>query len=311
MRKTLHALYLEFNKLLGITERWYAGSDDDRQLSHRPVFILGAPRCGSTLLYQAMVTAFDFSFLSNAHCLLHGAPWMVEWLLTPSTRYRASSYRSTYGSVEGWSAPSECGDFWYRFFPRKPQHVPIEHCSGNTLKNLRTSFRSLEKASGKPVLIKNLVNTLRLEPIMRAFPEALFLVLEREQKDIAHSILESRKNRAGSYEAWFSLEPPGIEQLRKKPVVEQVVGQIRASYRSIAEAEQMAPGQFYHLTYEDFCSNPERELHDIAAFFEKQDAELPLSGPVPDPFERRSEIRIDKKLYNELLQYLENQNEQH
>jgi hypothetical protein len=47
-------------------------------LNHPPVFIVGAPRSGSTLLYQLIVVRFDVGYLSNLHCRLYGAPSLVE-----------------------------------------------------------------------------------------------------------------------------------------------------------------------------------------------------------------------------------------
>lgn len=310
LKKKLYALYLALNRGMGVTERWYAGEESGTTLPHRPIFILGAPRCGSTLLYQTMATVFEVGYLSNAHCILHGAPWLVERLLDPTDDYRSTSYRSRYGSVRGMSAPSECGNFWYRFFPRDPQYAPPDRCDPEKLNGLRTALRALGKAAGKPVLIKNLVNVLRLEAIMQSLPESLFIVLHRDEVDTAHSILESRKQRLGSYEAWFSLKPPQIESLRGAPVVRQVAEQIRTTYRLIGEAEPQGGGPFHHLAYEDFCSDPARELERIRGFFTGQGLTVPMNGPVPAPFETRSEIRIDRKLYNELLDYFEKQKDQ-
>jgi len=36
-------------------------------LAHSPLFIVGPPRCGSTLLYQVLTEAFDLAYVSNVH----------------------------------------------------------------------------------------------------------------------------------------------------------------------------------------------------------------------------------------------------
>ncbi|MFQ5425907.1 MAG: hypothetical protein ACE5EV_02380, partial [Gaiellales bacterium] len=50
-----------------------------RQDSRSPaILIVGAPRCGSTLLYQLVARRFDVTYLSNLHCAFFGAPSIVE-----------------------------------------------------------------------------------------------------------------------------------------------------------------------------------------------------------------------------------------
>lgn len=57
-----------------------------------PTFILGPPRCGSTLAIQVMIEALDVGYMSNAHCRWHGAPAVAEWFLRRGgTRVRSST----------------------------------------------------------------------------------------------------------------------------------------------------------------------------------------------------------------------------
>jgi len=45
----------------------------DTPLRYPPLFIIGPPRTGSTLLYQLVVQRFDVGYLANRHCRLYGA----------------------------------------------------------------------------------------------------------------------------------------------------------------------------------------------------------------------------------------------
>src|SRR5580692_3262293 len=89
-----------------------------RPTTHAPIFIVGAPRSGSTLLYQLMTSCFHFGYISNLHCTLYGAPQLVERFMRNSDFHPDSNFRSDTGQTEGMAGPCECNAYWYLFFPR-------------------------------------------------------------------------------------------------------------------------------------------------------------------------------------------------
>lgn len=273
-------------------------------LPSRPVFILGAPRCGSTLIYQNLVSTLDLAYLSNLHCFLFGAPWLIERITNAPDKFRSNPvYNSQLGFTKGRYAPSECGEFWYRFFRRMPQYV--DSVGTSKKKELRIALHAFLKASGKPVLFKNLVSVLRLKPLIETIPEAVFIVIHREEKDMAHSILEARKKMTGNYTSWFSLRPPNIEELLPLSPEKQVVHQIRSTYELISDAEKQYPDTpFFHIQYEDFCNSPEKIIVDVKNFLHQQHVQVRKVSAPQSRFEKRSEIKIDKALYNSLINYI-------
>ncbi len=276
----------------------------DGPLQHAPVFVLGAPRCGSTLLYQVMLDYFDLGYLSNLHCKLFGAPSLVERALRPRAWRRATTYDSAHGYVSGLTSPSECGDYWYRFFRRSPQYVPLSEAGAGSLESLRRSFRAVCAAMGRPIIFKNLVCALRLEPIQKALPESVFIVVGRSWLDTAHSILEARMKLYGDYGGWFSVEPPGFDSLKRLPAHEQVVEQIREVHALIDRGRARAPGRFLDVDYESFCENTHAVLERVRAFHEGLGVPLARTGNVPPSFEAKRSIRIDRRLYADLEAYL-------
>jgi len=288
---------------MGFFERMQV-ANPGQDLPHKPVFIIGAPRSGSTLLYQSLITSLDFSYLSNLHCLMFGMPWLIEKMFHPSNHFKGSQFQSRRGTVRGWNSPSECAEFWYRFFPRHPHHITRENADPHKMKVLRNAIHALTRASSKPLLIKNLHCSMRLQPLADTLPEALFIVLHRKETDTAHSILAARKNQLGSYNRWFSVEPPNIEQLKQLPPQQQALEQVRSIYQQIREDElSIGSNRFYHLQYETFCKKPRFELQDIIDFLKDHGIDINKEQALPDHFERRTKIRIDKALYDQLIQY--------
>ncbi|MCL4289635.1 MAG: sulfotransferase [Thermoleophilia bacterium] len=292
-----------FNRGLGRLET-ALGDGSERPLAQAPVFIVGAPRSGSTLLYQLMVERFDVAYLSNLHCRLHGAPALVERAVR-ALPAPGSAFTSRYGNTDGARAPSECLQYWYRFFRRSPQHVPLAAADPARLRALRASLRALGRAARRPLVLKNLVSSLRLEPLGATLPEAVFVVATRDPLDNARSILAARRDIHGDYSRWWSVEPPAIAELRALPPEAQAVEQIRHVEDLIrAGCDRLGPERFLRVRYEDLCDDPRGTLETIAALAERNGFSLAPRQEVPERFERGGGRSIDPELDALLVDYL-------
>jgi Sulfotransferase family len=236
---------------------------DRRPLASPPILILGAPRCGSTLLAQVMIGCLDVSYLSNLHCALHGSPALAERLVRLGPR-PAMVYESRHGATSGWLAPSECGPFWYRFFRRNPQRVAPAEADPRSMARLRASVAAFQAAAGRPIVFKNLICSLRVAATARALPEALFVVVHRDLLANARSLLAARLDVTGSYERWWSAQPPGYEALVRLPPEEQVVGQIRGVAATIAaDRAEVGGDRFVDVHYEQLCADPAAVVRSV------------------------------------------------
>jgi len=270
-----------------------------------PIFIIGAPRSGSTLLYQAMLDYFDFGYLSNLHCFLYGYPALVERMVHPTQRRKGNYYVSEYGKTKGWSTPSECGDFWYRFFRRRPQFIPMAAVTEKNLTQLRSAVRSFGNSVKKPLLFKNLNCALRLEPTINALPEAVFLVIHRNELNNAQSILKGRKDIHGTYDQWLGVEPPDVEALKKLPCYQQVVLQIRHTHLLIDKArDKFGRAKFYDILYEEFCLHPYKIFKGIETFLSSHRLLYTQRGKIPSRFQLKTKVNIDEELFNKLREYI-------
>ena len=255
-------------------------------LAHPPLFIVGAPRSGSTLLYQLVVVRFDVGYLSNLHCRLSGAPSMVE-RLAGGRLEPPEVFSSDHGRTDGRAAPSECSQYWYRFFRRSPQYVPLEEADPEALRDLRASVRALGEAAGRPLVFKNLLNSLRLEPLGAAFPEALFLVVQRDLADNVASILAARVGPcAATKPRGGRPSTPGVERLLDQPPEAQAAGQVSGIHELIDGAkQQLGPERFLDIAYEQLCADTHAVLSEISAFASSHGLELAFRRSVPAHFE--------------------------
>lgn len=304
-KKTYIRLLGTFNKPLQNIASLYEIAAS-KKVNYPPIFILGAPRSGSTLLIQAIIEAFDIGYMSNCHCKWYGAPALAERLFHPSRNRGKSLFESFHGSTKGSSAPSECGQFWYRFFRRKPAYISLADISERNLSRFKRSVNAFISSVDKPVVFKNLYAGLRVQPIVKAFPNSLFIIIKRDEIDNAHSILEGRMRTFGNYDRWWSVEPPDIEELKKLPSHQQVVEQIRSIYQLI-EADLaimgVEPGRILRLSYENFCSKTAEGTESLALFFSRNGLSVPHRSRLPDFFPMRREVRIDPGIYQRMVDY--------
>ena len=250
-----------------------------------------------------MVEAWDVAYLSNLHCAFLGAPHLVE--RTAGRRRPPRAFASHHGRTRGSAGPSECGDYWYRFFRHRPQYIPLEEADPESMRRLRGSVRALAAAAHRPVVFKNLVNSLRLAPLGAALPEALFVVIHRDLVANAASLLAGRLERSGNYGSWWSAEPPEIDRLRALPPHEQVVEQVRAIDALIyADAERLGPDRFHSIGYESLCEDVREPLAGIREFAAGHGVVLRPRADVPASFDPRGASRIDPELYAQVTGYV-------
>ena len=282
------------------------GADgSDRPLEHAPLIVVGAPRSGSTLLYQLLVQRFDVTYLANRHCTFFGAPSLVERLGGRSA-VPPHDYRSKHGLTEGAWGPSECGPFWYRFFRKSPQFVPCGEAPATDLRRLRAVFRRLGNAGRRPLVFKNLLCALRLEPIAEALPEARFVVVRRELGEHARSILAARQRANGEVQSWWSAEPPGWQELSALSPPEQAVGQIDAIHAAIdAARERVGAERFIDVAYADLIDDVGSTLDAVANFAAAHGIRLVVRGEVPSEFPRRPAPELEPGLDAELAACLD------
>lgn len=304
-----------WNRLLGLINKTLLhhldvamAPDYDVKFKYPPVFFLGAPRSGSTLIYQVMTEVFDVAYLSNRHCQFFGAPALAERLFHPLSKKSASDFTSNHGETSGWSAPSECGQWWYRFFRRIPAYVTLADVEENKIRSFRRSLLAFTRATDKPVIFKNLYASLRLQAIAKHVPEALFIIVHRDELDNGHSLLETRRKVYGSYEKWWSMPPPDIDNIQKTPVYEQVIEQIRSIHQTILadlNISNVPKKKIYHINYEQFCDDVHGEATKLNIFLRNNSCARKFKLiSTPHTFERREAIRIDEGLYESMREYI-------
>lgn len=219
--------------------------------SNIPIWIVGAPRSGTTLIYQLMTYSFQSAYLTNRVA----SRYRIALLSRFWERNRASepihpqSFQSSYGNTTHPNDPHEGGQFFYQFFTNSenPEFRSDRH---------RQKFRNLIQALSQPeplFISKNTIHSLRIHLLSSALPESKYVWVKRDPVAAAWSVYKKRKQMDG---AWFGITPHGWQDQLKKPLEEQCLWQIQETNSIVEKQLKSAGHQYVELYYEDICENP-------------------------------------------------------
>jgi LPS sulfotransferase NodH len=230
-----------------------------------PIFIVGAPRSGTTLLYQLLTYHFEFSYFSNFTSMFIKSPVLMGYLTRKIKEpYDDNSFSSDYGLMKGTWAPSEAGKIFKYWFLRK---------NDDRIKN---SIYALSEVFEAPFIAKNLRINAELEYIHQMFPDALFIHIKRETVFNAQSLIlgiqENKSDLVGNI--IDNKQRKTITEGSKEQIYEQVVDDINTMNNSIASFLNSAEVNMVTINYNELCNDYESELKKIESKLKENNGEL-------------------------------------
>jgi len=216
----------------------------------RPVFIVAAPRSGSTLLFETLAASHQLVTLGGE------AHWLVESI--PELRPGAAGVSSN--------------------------RLEAGHCSAEIASMIRAQIASgLRSAAGQPVpagatvrfLEKTPKNALRIPFFNRLFPDALFIFLWRDPRENLGSIIEAwRSGQLKTYNGlegfdgpWSLLLPPGWQALGGRPLEEIAAFQWETTNRIVLDDLASLPHERWtSVNYADLVATPGLVVERLCRF---------------------------------------------
>lgn len=268
------------------------------------VFIVGAPRSGTTLMSQWLAASGLFAYPSNLIARFFGNPYLgakIQQALITSdsnrqvfTEDQTFSFSSDLGRTDGALAPSEFWYFWRRFF----QFGDISFMSEKELESVDTKgflsgLAGLEAAQGMPIVTKAMNMNWNLSFLDSIMPHVLFINVERDPFYNVQSLLYARERFFGDRDRWYSFKPPAYPELCKKPALEQVVGQIFHNREGVrAGLKTISPKRQLTIDYASFCDDPKSTMALIKGKFAAQGFDLPNTNEGPDSFKASRSVHL-------------------
>lgn len=217
----------------------------------RPVFIVSPPRSGSTMLFEALSQSPDACTIGGESHLMLEVDLASGSLGTIARGY--PSNRLDAGDATPAIADELRGRFHAAVFDREGQRPP-------------GPIRLLEKTPK---------NALRVPFLARVFPDARFVYLYRDPREVLASMLEAwESGRFRTYPnlpgwtglQWSLLLIPGWRDLVGKPLPEIVAAQWSVTTRMLLDdLEHLPSAQCTAVSYDRFIANPDAEIRKLCA----------------------------------------------
>ncbi|HYN99137.1 MAG TPA: sulfotransferase [Actinomycetota bacterium] len=251
-----------------------------------PLFLVGAPRSGTTLVYKMLCLHPETAWISNWNRVAPGMRSLSALNrfapLMPNARHRAwfgeNSNAYVYGAGRGLRqrlvpAPVEGEPLFRRAGLGEaeitsPADVPLE-----SVEALRKAFRAIQRYSGGMYFVnKRVANNRRIPLLAEAFPTARFLEIVRDGRSVAQS-LSTVDWWPNSRIWWNGVTPLEWEAEGRDPwelCARSWVEELKVTSRGLSF---VAPSKVMKVAYEDFVSQPRQLLEEIRLFAGLPDSE--------------------------------------
>lgn len=256
-----------------VESRLYGGVTEDCMYS--PIFIIGSPRTGSTVLYQMLTHASDCLYIDNlVYAFFNNLPfgfWASDKIFG---RESHDSFDSEFGNTDTWHSPSECGGFWYRWFPREKDVVSYGYLDEDSVIEVRRSINPVMSRYKKNMLFKNLNSGQRIRVLREIFPNAKFIFIKRDPLYTVQSLLQARDKKKIPDAKWWSVKPKNYKELNDLPIHEKLVGQVFHIEQQIAkDLRDIASDNVFIINYLDI-KNKFEELSNFIGCQKKNEIKM-------------------------------------
>jgi hypothetical protein len=240
--------------------------------SEAPVFLVGAPRSGTSLVYKALSLHPDASYISNWVRLFPAVPQLAVLnraaIRLPELRRRAWFGGGDNAYVYGGHRP-----IWQRVFPMPVEGEPLyaragvgDNGAGVSLDRLRTSFAAVRRAGGGSTFVnKRVANNRRIPLLLEAFPRARFVEIVRDGRAVALSLANVDWWPDG--EVWWCGKTPRQWEAEGRDPWELCARTwVEELHTTEAGLTTVPDDQRHSITYEQLVADPQRTLADVTAF---------------------------------------------
>lgn len=271
----------------------------------KPVFIVGLPRSGTSMLYNLLCAHERAAYVTNSINACPEAICTIEWL-RKKFNFNASGERFLADSVHtDFGSPSEPVLFWGKWIGRDVDSLFWEEKRINSLskekvdeihqdiRRILYTFGGL-KNNERRFICKYPVMQTELRMVQDLFPDAHFIHIVRDSRPAANSLLKlyhltNNQIKKIKHPNLTTVIPyPRVKTL-KKYIDQFGATDIRTTAHvwqdSIELVHQTAPDlkNYIEVRYEDILKSPQAELKRLFDFAD-------LEWPTSDAFQKEFEI---------------------
>ncbi|MBN2662970.1 MAG: sulfotransferase [Bacteroidales bacterium] len=271
-----------------------------KKAAYEPVFIIGTPRSGSTILFQVLTNYLDVSYITNLVNLAKKNPFFGFYLNEKINKNEPhNTFNSSFGKTDSqnFNAPNE-GLFWYKWLKKGEYYSDENSLNKSQKKEFRDTIYAIINKYHKPFLIKNLSFSVRIKLLHNIFPNAKYIYIKREQAFIAQSIIMAKRKLNIPDDAIWSVKPENFAEFEKAGLIKQVVNQVVSIENQInTDKKLIDKSNFLEINYSDLCNNTNNTVTLIKDFI---NAEKITTTKKIKNLNIRDKIKIEKKSFTEI-----------
>lgn len=229
-----------------------------------PIIVVGIHRTGSTFVSQVLADALPYAPIGNVNAIFSRSCYYAHKFLNRfKSGKRSNILQNFYGISKGFFAIGDCYEYWDQWFGPvhyfRPERIPTENVEA-----LRTNFACLEQAYGQPIICKNNRNSLLVDYFYQCFPEATFVVVERDAADVVRSTIKASEDFFKGKSLW-GLMRNDYDHRDYENLMEAASDQFLKVDRMMKTQLAGIPDErIVTVQYESFCEDPLLTVRSVA-----------------------------------------------
>lgn len=232
------------------------------------ILVVGAPRSGTTLIYQTLAAYLDVTYPSNLTSIFPQSPLTSARLQRLIPTRQRPDFKNFYGQTTRLRGPNDAFHLWNRWLG-DDRYLPGNSLTDEDAKLMREFFDVWTTAFNKPFLNKNNRNAFAIERLAQSLPNARFVVVRRNPLLVAQSLIIARQKVQGDKSTGWGLQSFSTEN-NSDPLayVDDVCRQIfEIDQEMNQQLSKVSSSRIVELTYEGFCEDPAHGVRIVADYF--------------------------------------------
>ena len=230
------------------------------------ILVVGPPRSGSTLIYQALASSLPVSYLTNFGALFSDSPIVASKWFDRFLSHSPPTLKSYFGNTEKLSDPNDGFNIWDRWLG-KDRYCPNRTFTPLQQEEMNRFFNTWTATFKRPLINKNNRNTTCMDVLAASLDNVYFIVVNRDPVFVAQSLLLAREEIQGSRDIGWGLGSNLIsDRYESNSGLHQVAEQVAWIYSTLDQQMQKIPSdRLIKVKYETFCQDPNSVISDIYA----------------------------------------------
>lgn len=249
-------------------------------MNKQPLFIIGVPRSGTTIVFDAVSSHPRLGWLSNYSAMYPAQPWLNglrrlfdnRWI---NLRGRKKQYGSVRPGNRYYPQPDEAYEFWDHYagadFSR--DYLLGRTASSETAQRVHSAVQSVIDWQGRSEFATKLTGPGRIHYLSSIFPGARYVNVIRDARAVVSSLMhiDFWERNGGLIRPYWSngLDSQMIDEWKSNgsdPVILAAMQWKRIVETTRGEANELPQGHYMEVRYEDFVTMPAKMIGRIFDF---------------------------------------------